>query len=121
MISQLEETKQFIKHIYPHEPSVGVVLGSGLDNLARNIEVEKEIDYGSVPNFPLATVMGHPGKLIFGKAGQKRIVAMAGRFHYYEGYSPQQVVFPIRVVGMVRVFEFLAMSSETFYKSLISG
>ena len=103
IISQLETTKQFIEKIYPYKPSIGIVLGSGLDNFVRNIEVEKEIDYGLIPNFPIATVKGHPGKLIFGKAGNKRIVAMAGRFHFYEGYSPQQVVFPIRVMKWLGV------------------
>ncbi|MFI5155644.1 MAG: purine-nucleoside phosphorylase [Chitinophagales bacterium] len=112
IIRQLEESSSYIKGHYAHELEVGIVLGSGLDNLVRNIEVEKEIDFGSIPNFPLATVMGHPGKLILGKAGKKRIIAMAGRFHYYEGYSPQQVVFPIRVMKWLGVNTLLISNAS---------
>ena len=88
ILQQLRETTTFIQSIYPHSPEAGIILGSGLGNLAGEIEVEKEIDYNSIPHFPQATVEGHPGKLIFGRLSGKRVVAMAGRFHYYEGYSP---------------------------------
>jgi purine-nucleoside phosphorylase len=73
-------------------------LGSGLGNLAGEIEVEKEIDYDQIPHFPSSTVEGHHGKLIFGKLSGKRVAAMAGRFHYYEGYTPDQVAYPVRVL-----------------------
>jgi purine-nucleoside phosphorylase len=103
VIQQLEEAARFIKKIYPHEPQAGIVLGSGIGNLVQEIEVEKEIEYGDIPHFPIATVKGHPGKLIFGSMRGKRIVAMAGRFHYYEGYTAQQVVFPIRMMKFLGI------------------
>jgi len=103
VVEQLEEATRFIKKIYVHEPQVGIVLGSGVSNLVREIEVEKEIEYSDIPHFPLATVKGHPGKLIFGTLKGKKIVVMAGRFHYYEGYSAQQVVFPIRVMKFLGI------------------
>jgi purine-nucleoside phosphorylase len=103
IIEQLKETTRFIQQIYPHRPTIGIVLGSGLGNLTREMEIEKEIPYQEIPHFPLATVEGHSGRLIFGKMKGKRIVAMAGRFHYYEGYSPQQVVFPIRTMKFLGV------------------
>jgi len=99
----LEEATRFIKKIYPYEPQAGIVLGSGIGNLIREIEVEKEIEYANIPHFPVATVKGHSGKLIFGSIKGKRIVAMAGRFHYYEGYSVQQVVFPIRIMKFLGI------------------
>jgi purine-nucleoside phosphorylase len=79
------------------------VLGSGLGNLAGEIEIEKEIEYSKIPHFPVSTVEGHDGKLVFGKISGKRVVAMAGRFHYYEGYTAQQVVFPIRLMKFLGV------------------
>jgi len=103
VIKQLEEATRFIKKIYPYEPQAGIVLGSGIGNLIREIEVEKEIEYANIPHFPVATVKGHSGKLIFGSIKGKRIVAMAGRFHYYEGYSVQQVVFPIRIMKFLGI------------------
>lgn len=98
IIQQLEETTAYIKKLYPHTPFVGVVLGSGLGNFATEIRVEKEIPYTDIPHFPVSTVEGHSGKLIFGELSGRKIVAMAGRFHYYEGYAPEQVTFPIRLM-----------------------
>lgn len=103
VIQQLEEATKFIKDIYPYESEAGIVLGSGIGNLIREIKVEKEIDYADIPHFPVATVKGHHGKLIFGILNGRRIIAMAGRFHYYEGYSVQQVVFPIRVMKFLGI------------------
>ncbi len=98
ILSQLDETTRFLKSKYPHQPVVGIVLGSGLSNFTEEIEVEWEIGYQDIPNFPVSTVEGHKGKLLFGTLGSKTVVAMAGRFHYYEGYSAQEVIFPIRVM-----------------------
>jgi len=103
IIAQLSETTQFIRKLYAHDPETAIVLGSGLGNLAKEIEVEKEIAYRDIPHFPVSTVEGHQGKLIFGKVHGRRVLAMAGRFHYYEGYSPAQVVFPIRVMKFLGV------------------
>jgi purine-nucleoside phosphorylase len=103
IIEQLNETVSFIKNIYSDSPKIGIVLGSGLGNLAKEIIVEKEISYDTIPHFPVSTVEGHQGKLIFGKLSGKNVVAMSGRFHYYEGYTAQQVVFPIRVMKFLGV------------------
>ncbi len=82
----------------PFEPEVGIVLGSGLGGLVDHMQVAEAIPYREIPGFPVSTVEGHAGKLIFGTLGGRRVVAMQGRFHYYEGYTTQQVVFPIRVL-----------------------
>src|SRR5579863_1793614 len=103
IIEQLKETTSFIKKNCSAKPEIGIVLGSGLGNLAKEIIVEKEIAYNEIPHFPAVTVEGHQGKLTFGKLGGKDVVAMSGRFHYYEGYTLQQVVFPIRVMKFLGV------------------
>jgi purine-nucleoside phosphorylase len=102
-IRKLQRTADFIKKTYPCEPSIGIVLGSGIGNLSREIDIEFQIDYSSIPDFPVSTVKGHNGQLIFGKLQGKRIVAMAGRFHYYEGYGAEQVVFPVRLMKFLGV------------------
>ncbi|HVM89756.1 MAG TPA: purine-nucleoside phosphorylase [Puia sp.] len=102
-IDQLKETAAFIQKKYSPQPNVGIVLGSGLGNLSSAIEIEKEIPYKDIPNFPVSTVVGHSGKMVFGKLEGKTVVAMSGRFHFYEGYSPQQVVFPIRLMRLLGV------------------
>jgi purine-nucleoside phosphorylase len=107
---ELEETVQFIRTIYTHIPRVGIVLGSGLGNLSSEIEIEEEIPYGDIPNFPVSTVEGHGGKLVFGKLSGRQVAVLSGRFHYYEGYSAEQVVFPIRVMKFLGV-ETLLLSN----------
>ena len=102
-IRNLQQTADFIKKSYPHNPSVGIVLGSGIGNLSKEIDIEFQLDYASIPEFPVSTVEGHSGHLIFGKLEGKRIVAMAGRFHYYEGYNVDQVVFPVRLMKFLGV------------------
>lgn len=109
-MKELKETVKFLKKQYKQTPTVGIVLGSGLGNFVGEIEVEKEVAYEDIPNFPVSTVEGHKGKLIFGKLSGKTIVAMAGRFHYYEGYAAQDVVFPIRVMKLLGV-ETLLLSN----------
>jgi len=79
-------------------PETAIILGTGLGNLANEITEKYEIKYQDIPNFPVSTVEGHSGKLIFGKLGNKDIMAMQGRFHYYEGYSMKEVTFPVRVM-----------------------
>ncbi len=102
-IRKLQQTVSWVKKFYPHEPEIGIVLGSGIGNLSREIEIEFKADYSEIPEFPVSTVKGHSGELIFGMMNGKRIVAMAGRFHYYEGYSPEQVVFPVRLMKLLGV------------------
>lgn len=103
LIDQLNETVQFIKNIYPHPFNTGIVLGSGLGNLVGEMEIEKEIRYSNIPHFPQSTVKGHEGKLLLGTMEGKRVIVMAGRFHYYEGYNAQEVTYPIRVMKMLGV------------------
>lgn len=103
VLKQLKEAVKFLKKEYDHVPTVGIVLGSGLGNFIDEIDVEKEIDYSDIPNFPVSTVEGHKGKLIFGNLSGKKVVCMGGRFHYYEGYSAEEVVFPIRVLGLLGI------------------
>ena len=98
MIKEINNTVEFIRSKYSTAPSVGIVLGSGLGSFTDEIEIEFEIMYSNIPHFPVSTVEGHSGKLIFGNLSGKKVVAMAGRFHYYEGYTTQEVVFPIRVM-----------------------
>jgi purine-nucleoside phosphorylase len=103
LTAQLIETATYIKSKFNEEPVIGVVLGSGLGNFIDEIQVEAEINYSDLPHFPVSTVKGHSGKLILGKIHEKNIVVMAGRFHYYEGYTPQQMAYPVRVMKMLGV------------------
>lgn len=98
MISKINDAVAFIRSVYSETPVVGIVLGSGLGSFTGEIKIEKEIPYNEIPHFPVSTVEGHSGKLILGEMSGKKVVAMAGRFHFYEGYAAQDVVFPIRVM-----------------------
>ncbi len=102
-IKQLQQTADFIKNQYPHLPAIGIVLGSGIGNFSSEIDIEFQLDYACIPDFPVSTVEGHSGQLIFGTLEGKRVVAMAGRFHFYEGYSVDQVVFPVRLMKFLGV------------------
>ena len=97
-IDKIDESIDYIKGKIKRKPTVGLILGSGLGDLGERIESSTIIDYKDIPNFPISTVKGHKGQLIIGQLGGKDIVAMQGRFHYYEGYPLDQVVFPIRVI-----------------------
>lgn len=103
MMSQLTETVQAIQSEWPARPEIGIVLGSGLGNLVAELKIDKEIGYRELPHFPVSTVEGHSGKLIFGELAGKKVVAMSGRFHYYEGYSASDVAYPIRVMKLLGV------------------
>jgi purine-nucleoside phosphorylase len=100
---KLQETETFLRSKGILAPEVGIVLGTGLSNLTREIDVIVELAYQEIPHFPTATVEFHLGKLIYGTLGGKRVVAMQGRFHYYEGYTMNQIVFPIRVMKLLGV------------------
>jgi len=110
LMEQLNETAAYIKSAYPHQPKVGIVLGSGLGNLTAEINIEKEISYNELPHFPVSTVEGHHGKLLLGELNGKKVIVMAGRFHFYEGYTAQQVSYPIRVMKLLGV-ETLLLSN----------
>ena len=107
MLQKINEAVIFIKNLYNATPLVGIVLGSGLGSFTGEIKIEKEIPYSDIPYFPVSTVEGHSGKLIFGELAGKKVIAMAGRFHYYEGYSTQEVVFPIRVMKYLGISTLL--------------
>jgi purine-nucleoside phosphorylase len=98
MLEKINETTEFLRSKGIKNPDVGIILGTGLGGLTANIKNRIEIDYKDIPNFPVSTVEGHDGKLIFGDFGRKKIVAMKGRFHYYEGYGAEQVALPVRVL-----------------------
>jgi purine-nucleoside phosphorylase len=98
MLEKINETVAFIKNRTSFQPHIGIVLGTGLGNLANEIKVVKAIPYGEIPNFPVSTVAGHKGQLVFGTLNDVNVVAMQGRFHFYEGYSMQELSFPIRVM-----------------------
>ena len=98
MLERIQETADFIKSKIHTHPETAIILGTGLGSLVNEITDKYEISYETIPNFPVSTVEGHSGKLIFGKLGNKDIMAMQGRFHFYEGYSMKEVTFPIRVM-----------------------
>src|SRR3569833_860203 len=104
MLESIEQTTSYIKHrIGDFEPEVGIILGTGLGGLVNEIAVEKKLMYSNIPDFPISTLEFHAGKLIFGMLEGKRVVAMQGRLHYYEGYTMQQITFPVRVMKMLGI------------------
>jgi purine-nucleoside phosphorylase len=103
MFEKIKETTEFLKTKGIVDPEAGIILGTGLGGLTSKIKISLEIDYIDIPNFPISTVEGHAGKLIYGDLGGKKIVAMKGRFHYYEGYTPDQIALPIRVLRFLGI------------------
>ncbi|HHG84020.1 MAG TPA: purine-nucleoside phosphorylase, partial [Bacteroidetes bacterium] len=112
-MEDINEAVEYIQNHYEGQPEIGIVLGTGLGGLVDEIEVEKELGYNFIPHFPVSTVESHFGKLIFGKLGGKKVVAMQGRFHFYEGYTMNNIVFPIRVMRQLGV--------ETLFLSNAAG
>ena len=98
MYTKIQETAKWLRERIPSQPETAIILGSGLGELAREIDITWEMPYKDIPHFPISTVEGHDGRLIIGNLGSKTVLAMKGRFHYYEGYSMQEVTFPIRVM-----------------------
>ena len=98
MLERIQETAAFLRSKMRTQPETAIILGTGLGSLVNEITDKYEIGYETIPNFPVSTVEGHSGKLIFGKLGNKDIMAMQGRFHFYEGYAMTEVTFPIRVM-----------------------
>lgn len=113
MLEKIQETAAFIRNKMTTAPKTAIILGTGLGSLINDISDKYEINYQDIPNFPVSTVEGHSGKLIFGKLGGKDIMAMQGRFHYYEGYSMKEVTFPVRVMKELGI--------ETLFVSNASG
>lgn len=120
MFEKVQETVNYIKSKTNFTPEFGVILGSGLGGFTEDIKVEFTLPYNEIPNFPISTVEGHKGALVFGTIGDKKVVAMQGRFHYYEGYDMKEVTFPVRVMKFLGV-EKLVVSNASggvnpFYK-----
>jgi purine-nucleoside phosphorylase len=113
-LERIKETSDFIRErMNGKQPKTAIILGTGLGEVVNRINIDIEIPYGEIPNFPVSTVQGHKGRLIFGTLGNKYIMAMQGRFHYYEGYTMQEVTFPIRVMK--------ALGIKTLFVSNASG
>ncbi len=113
MLQTISRTADFIRASVGEMPKVAIILGTGLGDLVNKIDIKKELSYKDIPDFPVSTVEGHSGKLIFGNLGKKYVMAMQGRFHYYEGYDMKQVTFPVRVMK--------ALGVETLFVSNAAG
>ncbi len=111
MYEKIKETARFLMDIGLDKPEIGIVLGTGLGGIVKMIEVEKRIPYHDIPNFPVSTVSGHSGTLIYGELSGKKVVAMQGRFHYYEGWEMPEVTFPIRVMKLLGVEKLLVSNA----------
>lgn len=103
MLDKIKETTKYINSKTQVNPTVGIILGTGLGGLVKEIEIIDEVPYEEIPNFPVSTVKSHSGKLIFGNLGGKQVVAMQGRFHFYEGYTMKEVTFPVRVMKFLGI------------------
>jgi len=112
MWEQVQETVSFIKEKTNFTPEYGVILGSGLGSFTDDIQIEFTLPYTEIPNFPVSTVQGHKGALVFGTIGSKKVVAMQGRFHFYEGYSMKEVTFPVRVMKYLGVEKLIVSNAS---------
>jgi purine-nucleoside phosphorylase len=111
-LNQIKEAVSFIQNSYNEPVSIAIILGTGLGSLGNQIKPELEIDYKDIPHFPVSTVESHSGKLVFGELAGKKVLAMKGRFHYYEGYSMKEVTFPVRVMKMLGVTTLLVSNAS---------
>ncbi|NWF49637.1 MAG: purine-nucleoside phosphorylase [Ignavibacteriaceae bacterium] len=111
LVNKIKETLAVIEKLTTDKYPVGIILGTGLGGLVKEIKIVHEIDYAHLPHFPLSTVESHVGRLIFGSIGNKKVVAMQGRFHYYEGYSMQQITYPVRVMKFLGVDTLLVSNA----------
>ncbi len=112
MLTRIKETVDFINSQIKTNARIGIILGSGLNGLAKDIEIQKTLLYTDIPNFPVSTVEGHEGKLLFGNINNIEVIAMQGRFHYYEGYNMKEVTFPVRVMKALGV-DILILSNAS--------
>jgi len=112
MWNKVQETVKFLQDKGITKPAYGIILGTGLGNLVEKIKIEITIPYGDIPNFPVSTVAGHSGELIFGTIGTKKVIAMRGRFHYYEGWTMEETVFPVRVMKYLGVENLIVSNAS---------
>ncbi|MDB9809337.1 purine-nucleoside phosphorylase [Flavobacteriales bacterium] len=112
MLKKIKESAEFLEKKTNYHPQVGIILGTGLGGLVNEIEIEHSISYEDIPNFPLSTVEGHSGRLIFGNLGGKQVVAMQGRFHFYEGYTMEKVTFAVRVMKLLGIKNLIVSNAS---------
>ena len=112
MLKKIKESAEFLEKKTNCHPQVGIILGTGLGGLVNEIEIEHSISYEEIPHFPLSTVEGHTGRLIFGKLGGKQVIAMQGRFHFYEGYTMEKVTFPVRVMKLLGIKNLIVSNAS---------
>lgn len=112
MWNKVQETSKYIKEKTNFTPEYGVILGSGLGGFTNDIQIEFTLPYNEIPNFPVSTVEGHRGALVFGTIGSKKVVAMQGRFHFYEGYDMKEVTFPVRVMKHIGVTKLVVSNAS---------
>ena len=112
MLQKIKESAEFLQKQTAYSPEVGIILGTGLGGLVNEIEIEHSISYEDIPNFPLSTVEGHSGRLIFGRLGGKQVLAMQGRFHFYEGYTMEKVTFPVRVMKLLGIKNLIVSNAS---------
>ena len=112
MLEVIKQTANHLKEKTNFEPQIGIILGTGLGGLVNEINIAHAISYEDIPNFPVSTVEGHKGQLIFGDLGGKRVVAMQGRFHFYEGYSMNELVFPVRVMKFLGIEKLMVSNAS---------
>ena len=112
MWEQVQETVNYIKDKTGFKPEYGVILGSGLGSFTDDIHIEFTMPYSEIPNFPVSTVEGHKGALVFGTIGDKKVIAMQGRFHFYEGYDMKQVTFPVRVMRYLGITKLIVSNAS---------
>ncbi len=108
---KVTQTANFLRQHGMNKPETGIILGTGLGNLVQRIEIEKTIDYKDIPHFPVSTVESHNGKLIYGRLNGRQVVAMQGRFHFYEGYTMQEITFPVRVMYLLGIKDLLVSNA----------
>lgn len=112
MWEQVQQTVSYIKGKTNFTPEYGVILGSGLGSFTDDIQIEFSLPYTEIPNFPVSTVQGHKGALVFGTIGTKKVVAMQGRFHFYEGYTMKEVTFPVRVMKFLGIEKLIVSNAS---------
>lgn len=112
MLEKINQSVAFIREKTNFSPEVGIILGTGLGGLVREITIEHSLNYQDIPHFPVSTVEGHQGRLIFGTLAGKKVMAMQGRFHYYEGYTMQEVTFPVRVMKFMGIKQLVVSNAS---------
>lgn len=112
MLEKINQSVAFIREKTNFNPEIGIILGTGLGGLVREINIEHLLNYQDIPNFPVSTVEGHIGRLIFGTLAGKKVIAMQGRFHYYEGYTMQEVTFSVRVMKFLGIKHLIVSNAS---------